>query len=606
MSHSLTEIIQKVARLKEKAAARDGRMYDVRAVRAGHLEQLAPGLFPDDWPKAIVANFVDTAARQLAEVIAPLPTVSTSGASQKTEVARRFQDKRGRIANYYMEHSEIERQMVPSADRYISYGLAVAYVEPDLKAGCPRIVLEDPFGSYVERDRWGRVTTYVKRWSTTVGDLCAMFPEHDTKIRGYGDAMRAGNAQTEIVRYVDGTDVVMFMPQVGGVPNAELARYKHGMSRCPAAVEQRPGLDDEQRGQYDDVLWIQVARARMALLALEAAEKSVQAPIVATPDMQEIAFGSDAILYSQNPEKVRRLPVEIPQSAFAEMASLGSEMQLGARYNKAHAGELDNSVVTGRGVQELSAGFDTQVKTAHAAYRRLLTHALSLCFEMDEKLWPKREKTITGIENDAPYEVTYIPSKDIKGDHSVDVTYGMAAGLDPNRAVVLLLQLRGDRAISRDFMLRQMPFPLNVTDELARIDIEEMRDAIKQGLNGLGAGIPELIAAGQDPVDLLMKFAKIVQAREKGVMIEDAFVKAFTPPPAPEGATSPPVPGAAPLGPGGPAGAGGPGSPVPTGVVPGQEGMGAGGAPDLQMLLAGLTGGGEPNLQAAVSRRMPA
>jgi hypothetical protein len=34
--------------------------------------------------------------------------------------------------------------------------------------------------------------------------------------------------------------------------------------------------------------------------------------------------------------------------------------------------------------------------------------------------------------------------------------------------------------------------------------------------------------------------------------------------------------------------------------------MGAGAAPDISMVLAGLTAGGNPNLQANVSRRIPA
>lgn len=41
------------------------------------------------------------------------------------------------------------------------------------------------------------------------------------------------------------------------------------------------------------------------------------------------------------------------------------------------------------------------------------------------------------------------------------------------------------------------------------------------------------------------------------------------------------------------------------GVAPGQAGMGAGGRPDLQTLMASLGAGGEPNLTAGVTRRLP-
>jgi hypothetical protein len=43
---------------------------------------------------------------------------------------------------------------------------------------------------------------------------------------------------------------------------------------------------------------------------------------------------------------------------------------------------------------------------------------------------------------------------------------------------------------------------------------------------------------------------------------------------------------------------------LPTGTVPGQAGMGPGGAPDLQTLIAGMRNG-KPQLDAAVSRRLP-
>ena len=41
------------------------------------------------------------------------------------------------------------------------------------------------------------------------------------------------------------------------------------------------------------------------------------------------------------------------------------------------------------------------------------------------------------------------------------------------------------------------------------------------------------------------------------------------------------------------------------GVAAGQAGMPAGGRPDLQMLMASLGAGGQPQLSAGVSRRLP-
>jgi hypothetical protein len=598
------QVISKGLVLKAHYSARDGRYADVSAVRRGDYNAVSPGLFPADLPKEIVANFVDTAARDLSEVIAPLPSFNCTSSNSVSDAARKRADKRSKIADSYVTVSDLESQMFEGADRYITFAFMPIYVEADFDNKTPRMTVESPIGGYPEIDRWGRIKSYLRVMRKTVNELCAMYPEHDTAIRGNGLQRREGNSMVELIRYCDEDQVVLYVPQQGLIANLVLHQYEHGLGEVPVKIAFRPQWDDEMRGQWDSVMYVQVARARMAQLAWEAAEKSVEAPIVATPDMQEMAFGPDAILYSQNPDKVRRLPIEIPQSSFQELAQLGNEMRLGGRYPEGRTGNLSASVVTGRGVQELLAGFDTQVKTAQSRFKRVFREAIALCFKMDETYWPDVEKTIRGTQQDAPYEVKYVPSKDIAGDHTCDVTYGMAAGLDPNRAVVLLLQLRGDRAISRDFMLRQMPFNINVTDELTRIDVEETRDALKQGFNGLAAAIPQLAAGGQDVTQIVAKLAEVVTLRQKGEQIEDAVGKVFAPEPPPA-----PADGSVPPGAGAPAGAPGAGdvtAPLVPGMTPGQEGMGAGGAPDLQMLLAGLTSSGGANLQANISRRLPA
>lgn len=597
------EVIRKGLELKQRYAARDGRYADVSAVRRGDYNAVAPGMFPADLPKEIVANFVDTAARDLSEVIAPLPSFNATSSNTVSDKARVRADKRSKIADSYVVGSDLETQMFEGADGYLTFAFLPIYIEPDFDEKRPRMTIESPVGGYPELDRWGRIKSYLRIVYKTVGELCAMFPEYELEIRGTGRNMRSSTARVELHRYCDDEQVVAYLPQQGLIGNLVLSQYDHGLGEVPVKIAFRPGWDDEMRGQWDSVMYIQVARARMAQLAWEAAEKSVEAPIIATPDMQELAFGPDAILYSQSPEKVRRLPIEIPQSSFQELAQLGNEMRLGGRYPEGRTGNLSASVVTGRGVQELLAGFDTQVKTAQSRFKRVLREAIGLCFKMDELYWAKTEKTIRGTQQDAPYEVKYVPSKDIAGDHTIDVVYGMAAGLDPNRAVVLLLQLRGDRAISRDFMLRQMPFNINVTDELTRIDVEEMRDSAKQGFNGLAAAIPQLAAAGQDVSSIVAKIGQAVQARQKGQPVEDVLAEIFAPqtPPAPADGSVPPGAGAE-----GAPGAGDVTAPLAPGVTPGQEGMGAGGSPDLQMMLAGLTARGDANLQANISRRLPA
>jgi hypothetical protein len=243
-------------------------------------------------------------------------------------------------------------------------------------------------------------------------------------------------------------------------------------------------------------------------------------------------------------------------------------------------------------------------------FERLVEKALMV----DEKLFGSDTKSVRGNSDGTPYEIRYKPERDIKSDYTVDVQYGLMAGLDPNRALVFGLQARGDRLISRDFLRRQMPFALNATEEEQRVDIEEMRDALKQAVAGYAQAIPVLAQNGQDPGDILKRLADIIVGRQRGRSIEEVVQEAFAPEemPEPAGVEAPGAEaagmvgspeGAPPAGEGG--GAGLSDSGLMRGVAPGQAGMAAGGRPDLQMLLAGIGSSGQANLQANVSRRLP-
>jgi hypothetical protein len=119
----------------------------------------------------MVANFIDVAARDLAEVLAPLPSFNCSQSSVTNVQGSRFADKRGMIANNYVFNSRLQSQMYWGADWYFSYGFLPIHVEPDFEDNLPRIRVEDPMGSYPEFDRFGRCVAYAKRYMKTAHEL---------------------------------------------------------------------------------------------------------------------------------------------------------------------------------------------------------------------------------------------------------------------------------------------------------------------------------------------------------------------------------------------------------------------------------------------------
>jgi hypothetical protein len=597
------EIAKKVAATRLRHYLRDERMNQVRAVRASELDRVAPGLLADDFPKPIVSNIINVAAQYSSEQIGVMPTVSCTTGVMVSDRQKKYAQRRTLIAHNYLENSRVKVNLVEASDWLNTYGFLPIVLEPHFgdayaEAG-PRLRFENPLGCYYELDIYGNSRYFFKVYDSDVDSLCAKFPH-------LASALRAGthaesNTKLELVNYMDDDDIVWFVPSRD---NLELLRVPNKFTRCPVFVAEVPRFDDENRGAYDDVIWIQIARAVFAQMGMRAAKKAVNSPLVVPSDVVNIPFGPDRVIRTNNGEKIHYPIADMPPAAWQQGEILNQDITVGARFPEGATGKSPGSIVTGRGMEELMGTIDSKVRTYQLIMGDAMRRAIGAAFEMDEKFWPDKTRFIRVQVNGQQFEESYVPSRDIAGVYQVDVTYGMAAGMDPNRALVFLLQARGDKLISRDFALRQLPFDINVDQVMEQIDTEELTDALKQMLAQTALSVPAMAAQGMDPSDTLQKLAKVMTEREKGVPLHQAVLTAFTPPKPPEGAPAPQQ---------GPPGMGGP--PGPPGASQGPPGLaGAGGPPgqppqqqDIMQMLSGLSGGsGNPNLQANVKRTLPA
>jgi hypothetical protein len=477
-------------------------------------------------------------------------------------------------------------QMYQGADWYLTYGFVPFIIELDDEAKLPRIRLENPIGSYPEFDRYGRCTAFAKRYVLTLGELVSQFPEHEYQLLGGLGYKQDLNAQIEMIRYYDKDQSIIYIPSK---QDLILSQANNPLGKLMVVVARKPSIDGEMRGQFDDVLGIQLLRNRFALLAMEAAEKSVQAPIVLPQDVQELQLGGDAVIRTSNPAGVRRVELTLPQGAFTEQNILNQELRVGSRYPESRTGNIDASIVTGQGVQALMGAFDTQVKSAQAIFAAALRDVINLCFEVDEMIFSE-EKTIRGVDSGSPYEITYKPTRDIKGDYSADVRYGMLAGLNPAQGLIFMLQALGGGLISKDMAMRELPFTVNVTQEIEKIEIENMRTSLLGSLTALSQAIPQMVAGGQDASGIVNKIAAVIKARQKGQALEDAIEATFAPQqPVPSaGVSNPMVEQTSPA----PSGA-----PVEGALPPEQGGqmVAPQAPPDIQSILTSLTSGGKAN-----------
>jgi len=580
----------------------------VTAVLRGNFDDVAPGLFDDEWPRPVVANRVKVFIQHAGAALAPLPMVSCSSVTAASDTARDFADKRTKVANYYMERSRVQSQMQRAAEQFYAYGLIVTSIEPDFDEKFPTIVFENPVGVYPVWDRLGRTREVFRVFRRSLIQLTAEYPEHKRVLtRNLASGGRAADRDIEVVKWVSAERIVMFLAEQ---PDVVLMDVANPLGRCTYVVTPRPGWDEEASGAVDDLIWVQLALHAMQTFTLSAAAQSVQAPFAVPNDVDNIAIGPGEVIHSSEPEKIRRVGLDVPSGAWAAQEHLKGELDFGAIVPEALSGSIDASVVTGKGVQQLMAGYSQQIAMAQESLVGHFLQVIQIAFRLDEAFWPDESKAINGHSEGTPYKLTYRPSRDIRGDHSVEVAYGGIAGLDPNRGLVFLLQALGAGLVSQDYVRRHLPSDMNPTEEESKIAVEAMRDSLLQGLSALVQSIPQMVANGQDPSDIIAKAVQVTAALQAGEKLEVVLAKAFPPPePVDPAQMSPEEQLAAAMGggEGGPGGAEGFGpTGLPPGIRPDLATRGPGARPDLAMMFAGTNAAGNPNLQAGVSRYIPA
>jgi hypothetical protein len=145
--------------------------------------------------------------------------------------------------------------------------------------------------------------------------------------------------------------------------------------------------------------------------------------------------------------------------------------------------------------------------------------------------------------------------------------------------------MRSDKLVSRDYVRRELPVDINITQEEQKVDIEEMRDALRVAVAQYAQAVPTLAAQGAPVDQIITRIAEVIKGRQKGQLIEDVVEKAFAPEPQP----MTPEMGMSQLG----AGAAPASASQPTPVQPGGAAPAPGapqGRPDIASLLASIGG----------------
>lgn len=594
MAEDTARLIQRADSLMQSFASRDASAADIRAVREGRFEDVAPGAFSEDYPAPIVANRIDTMARDSMASLSPLPSFNCVPVSTTSDGAKSAAAKRTKIVRSYVEGSNLAAQMPDAVDALNAYGLMAFHIEADHDAKMPKIRAVDGSKCYPVWDKDQRTVEVAYVTWTNIFSLLALFPEQAALIMRENLGQGIAAEQIKVVHYETASRILIYLPEAG---NLVLVDSVNKLGRCSFVAVPRPSGRGTwhaiPRGAYDDLIWPMIAANEFRMLALEVTDKAVRSPLVIPPDVTDVAFGPDSVIRTSNSAGVQKLRVEVPPSAFTATSLLDQDIAVGGMSPGSRSGNINASVITGRGIDALGEGYSAQIALLQSRIGFCLEKVIQICFLMDEKFWPDTEKEIRGQRPDAPFSLKYRPSRDIAGDHTVSVDYGFLLGLDANRALVFILQAQGAGLISRSTAARYLPIQLNLDEESSQIELEQMRGSLVQAFAAMSQALPAMVAQGQDPSQIIAAAAEVIKGLKAGKEIEVITAEVFAPPPPPP--TDAPIPGA----PTDQTGAAPTGAAVPA-VAPAN-----GGKPDLSMMFAGLTAGGNPNLGATISRMHP-
>src|SRR6266496_5810504 len=99
--------------MRMRCSTRDRDSFLVRTVRRGRLHEEFPGHFADEMPQMAIANTIDNAARDTAELVAPLPSLACASGNMTSATDTARAAKKNKIASYYRSE---ERRVGKSVD----------------------------------------------------------------------------------------------------------------------------------------------------------------------------------------------------------------------------------------------------------------------------------------------------------------------------------------------------------------------------------------------------------------------------------------------------------------------------------------------------------
>lgn len=489
----------------------------------------------DEEQKAASPNLIQVALEDTAEAASLVPSVRVTP-SKGTDLAKRRAAVMEQLGTSYLDASEIQLLTVKSMMDLAGYGM-FSWVVTYSKEEGPRIERRDPRSCYPEpnystlgvtqrcffaRDVY--VSQLHEDWQRKFLEHCAereISPRHwvdnTVTLVEYYDAYETVVAATFDMGSIDKT----MRPAEMGTVSVILEQVENPIGICPVVVGQRLSLDNEPRGQFDQVIQVLEAHVRLMSLVLDYSDQAVYSDVWVKDLIGEMPMGGGSYIQLGPGGDIGRVPPAVSSlSVYQEMESLINNVHLGGRWPKTRPGDIDQAIASGKFVESTVGMMNTVIRTYHLIMRRALEQALRVAFARDKK--EGHDRTVSGVLRNQQFLLER-DVKDIDLGAKVRAEYGLGLGRDPAQSMVLGLQASQGGIVSLEFVQENFEGVTDVQLERVRLDTEKLRDMMfGKLLEGVQTGeVPESALVeiyrarlnGEDIVELFYRY--VVEPKEE-------------------------------------------------------------------------------------------
>lgn len=454
-----------------------------------------------------IPNLINSGLEHLAQKLGRMPDIKVDQYAE-SERAKGKAEKLERIVSSLDGNSKMDMQM-PQAARWLpGYGFCVWIIRQKMSPDgimYPHAELRDPYDcypGYYGPDQDPKELALIRLVPTAVikqmypqaqvmVDESSQFPSGYSKFKYHDGFQRSWDNQladgVELVEYYNEEGTYVFLPDTKQILDYTPNPLKSG----PRFVISKRFSFDRLTGQYDHVLGLMAAMAKINVLSIIAMEDSVftETNIIGELESGNYKRGRLSVNYLSPGSQVSKPPNNIPYQLFTQIDRIERQLRVGSSYPVSDDAISPNSFVTGRGLQELLSSVDLNVKEYQLSLKTAMEELDYKRLEMDEALNGQTKKPMAGYLKGTAFAEQYTPATDIKGMYKTRRIYGVMAGFDEPTKIVSGLQLLQAGIIDKETLQENMDGLDNVQkindrilkDEAERTLFETLKVQASQG-----------------------------------------------------------------------------------------------------------------------------